>query len=89
MTASRWHLPAGSTADPMWLARQLAKINWNPTTGVTPNVEMEIGGWVKTVNVNTNPAGDAAKIQLRFKFFDAQKNLIFGQPVMLDFTAEW
>ncbi len=76
--------PAGSTADPMWLARQLAKINWNPETGVTKNIEMEIGGWVKTAGVNTNPASDAAKIQLRFKFFDAQKNLIFGQPVTLD-----
>ncbi|MGH7494180.1 MAG: carbohydrate binding domain-containing protein [bacterium] len=76
--------PAGSTADPTWLARQLAKLNWNPTTGVTQNIEMEIGGWVKTINVNTNPANDAAKIQLRFKFFDAQKNLIFGQPVTLD-----
>jgi len=75
---------AGSNADPVWLARQLAKINWNPTTGVTANVEMEIGGWVKTVGVNTNPASDAEKIQLRFKFFDASHSLIFGQPVTLD-----
>lgn len=75
---------AGSSADPLWLARQLAKINWNPETGVTKNIEMEIGGWVKTEGVNTNPANDAAKIQLRFKFFDAAKQLIFGQPVILD-----
>ncbi|MDZ7292471.1 MAG: carbohydrate binding domain-containing protein [candidate division KSB1 bacterium] len=75
---------AGSSADPIWLARQMAKINWNPPTGVPKNIEMEIGGWVKTVGVNTNPANDAAKIQLRFKFFDAAHNLIFGQPVILD-----
>ncbi|MCG3120909.1 MAG: hypothetical protein ALAOOOJD_03804 [bacterium] len=76
--------PTGSSADPMWLARQMAKINWNPETGVPKNIEMEIGGWVKTTGVNTNPANDAAKIQLRFKFFDAAKQLIFGQPVTLD-----
>lgn len=74
----------GSNADPLWLGRQHAKLNWNPVTGVTANVEMEIGGWVKTDGVNTNPATDAAKIQLRFKFFDAAHNLIFGQPVTLE-----
>ncbi|MDZ7268978.1 MAG: carbohydrate binding domain-containing protein [candidate division KSB1 bacterium] len=85
---------AGSSADPIWLARQMAKLNWNPSGGVPANIEMEIGGWVKTENVNTNPANDAAKIQLRFKFFDASHNLIFGQPVVLDVpqtqaSTEW
>ncbi|MCK6558098.1 carbohydrate binding domain-containing protein [bacterium] len=75
---------AGSSADPIWLARQVAKVNWNPATGVPANIEMEIGGWVKTENVNTNPASEAARIQLRFKFFDAAHNLIFGQPVILN-----
>jgi hypothetical protein len=74
---------SGSEA-PAWESDNLAKLNWNPTTGIPANIEMEIGGWVKTENVNTNPANDAAKIQLRFKFFDAAHNLIFGQPVVLE-----
>ena len=73
----------GGEDDPMWISTNMAKLNWNPTTGVPPNIEIEVGGWVKTDNVNTNPADAASEIQLSFSFFDASQNMIFGQPVVM------
>lgn len=70
-------------ADPLWISDNLAKLQWNPTTGIPANVEMVIGGWVKTENVNINPVSAAAEIQLVFSFFDKNKNMIFGNPVVI------
>jgi hypothetical protein len=70
-------------ADPLWISDNMAKLQWNPTTGTPPNTEIVIGGWVKTQNVNVNPATAAAEIQLTFSFFDKDKNMIFGNPVVL------
>lgn len=75
---------AGGADEPMWMSTNMAQLNWNPTTGLNPNIEFEVGGWVKTENVNTNPASDAEKIQLIYQFFDAAKNQIFGQDVVVD-----
>jgi hypothetical protein len=80
--------------DPMWISGNMAKLHWNPTTGINPDIEMEIGGWVKTENVNTSPAADDEKITLTYSFFDSLGNLIFDQPVVLDIpqdqaTTDW
>jgi hypothetical protein len=69
--------------DPCWVSGNLAKLNWNSPTGLGKNIEMLVGGWVKTENVNTSPADAANEIRLTFSFFDAEQNLIFGEPVVL------
>ncbi len=74
----------GGTDEPLWLSTNMAKLQWNPTTGIPSNIEIEVGGWVKTENVNTNPASDDQKVQLIYSFFDAAGNKIFGQDVVLD-----
>jgi len=74
---------AGGTADPLWISGNMAKLQWNPTTGTPANVEMVLGGWVKTQNVNVNPNNPSAEIYLSYSFFDKDKNLIFGNPVLL------
>ncbi|MCH8305424.1 MAG: T9SS type A sorting domain-containing protein [Candidatus Marinimicrobia bacterium] len=50
---------------------------------VEPDRAMEIGAWVKTSGVNTNPSTDAEKIQLKFTFFTAGVDIL-GSPVVLD-----
>ena len=84
---------AGADA-PAWVSGNLAKLNWNPTTGIPANAEMEIGGWVKTSNVNINPANADAEIQLIYTFYDNTGAMIFGQPVVIKVpqtaaTADW
>ncbi|TFB11424.1 T9SS type A sorting domain-containing protein [Candidatus Marinimicrobia bacterium MT.SAG.2] len=63
-----------------WVAGDLYRY-WS--VGVAPDVAMEIGGWVKTSGVNTSPASDAEKIQLKFTFFTAGVDIL-GAPVVLD-----
>ncbi len=65
---------------PAWQSSNLATLNWNPTSGVTENIEIEVGGWVKTENVNTNPANADAEIHLVFTFKDAAGGIIFNEP---------
>lgn len=82
------------TADPLWISDNMAKLQWNPTTGTPANVEMVIGGWVKTENVNVNPTKADEEIQLVFSFFDKDKNMIFGNPVVMKVpqttaSADW
>ncbi len=73
------------TADPLWISDNMAKLQWNPPTGVPANVEIVVGGWVKTENVNVNPTTADEEIRLTFSFYDKNKNLIFGNPVVLKF----
>ena len=74
----------GGDDDPYWISSNMAKLNWNPTTGVPANIEIEVGGWIKAENVNTSPASAADEIHLRYSFFDAEGNMIFGEPVVLN-----
>jgi hypothetical protein len=75
---------ADGSDEPMWMTDvNMAKLNWNGVNGITENVEMEIGGWVKTENVNVNPADAASEIQLVWTFWDAAGAMIFGQPVVM------
>ncbi|MDZ7262930.1 MAG: carbohydrate binding domain-containing protein, partial [candidate division KSB1 bacterium] len=75
---------AGGSDEPLWKSTNMAKLNWNPVTGIPANIEIEVGGWVKTENVNTNPTTEDQKIQLIYSFYDAQGNKIFGQDVVLN-----
>ena len=74
----------GGDDDPYWISANMAKLNWNPTTGVPANIEIEVGGWVKTEGLNTNPADADSKVQLSYSFYDAGGAMIFGEPVVLD-----
>ncbi len=40
------------------------------------NVDMKIGAWVKTLNVNTSPANDDAKWYISYSFYDSAGALI-------------
>ncbi|MCS7155945.1 MAG: T9SS type A sorting domain-containing protein [Bacteroidetes bacterium] len=66
-----------------WTQREAVR-NWVEGIPGWRNPEIEVGGWVWTENVNTNPTTDAGKFQLVFEFFDAQGRDVLGGPVILD-----
>ncbi|MDZ7314821.1 MAG: carbohydrate binding domain-containing protein [candidate division KSB1 bacterium] len=74
---------SGGSDAPAWVSQNMATLNWNPTSGIPANIEIEVGGWVKTQNVNTNPAAQDDKILLTFSFYSASNALIFDQPIVL------
>jgi hypothetical protein len=78
----------GGDDDPYWISTNMAKLNWNRTEGIAANIEIQVGGWVKTENVNTNPASAAEEIHLIYSFFDTLGNLIFDQPVVLNIPQD-
>jgi hypothetical protein len=47
-------------------------------------VDIKVGAWVKTSGVNTNPATEDDKWQVKFWFYDTLGVLIGGQPFVLD-----
>jgi hypothetical protein len=47
-------------------------------------VDIKVGAWVKTSGVNTIPANDSQRWQLKFWFYDASDVLIGGQPFVLN-----
>ncbi|CUT00336.1 hypothetical protein JGI22_00515, partial [Candidatus Kryptobacter tengchongensis] len=49
---------------------------WAPN--ISPGNELVMGGYVKTSNVNVNPANDDQRFYLDFYFYDKQNNLIGG-----------
>jgi len=53
------------------------------SVGAGANVDMEVGAWIKTLGVNTNPATDADKITLSFTFYNGGVDLL-GAPLVLD-----
>jgi hypothetical protein len=61
---------------------------------IASGVDIWLGGYVKTEGVNTNPASDAEKWQLKFWFYDSSDALIGGGPFALDVdqsvaTTDW
>jgi hypothetical protein len=63
-------------------------------TEIGSGVDIKVGAWVKTEGVNTNPANDDEKWQLKFWFYDASDELIGGVPYVLDIdqsvaTKDW
>ena len=53
-------------------------------TDIASAVDIKVGAWVKTSGVNTNPASEDAKWQLKFYFYNASGALIGGAPFVLD-----
>jgi hypothetical protein len=56
-----------------WISENNAQRYWN---SMTDNITYELGGYIKTSGVNTNPSSDEEVIGLLFKFFDAGNTLI-------------
>jgi hypothetical protein len=60
-----------------------------------PNgVDIKLGAWIKTSGVNTSPANDAARWQIKFWFYDTLGALISGVPYALNVdqtvaTRDW
>ncbi|MFQ5651098.1 MAG: T9SS type A sorting domain-containing protein [bacterium] len=51
--------------------------------GFAPGQLLEVGGWVQTESVNTNPAADNETIYLAFSMYDSTGGLIFGQDIVV------
>ncbi|MFQ5708979.1 MAG: FlgD immunoglobulin-like domain containing protein [bacterium] len=56
--------------------------------GFAPNLELEVGGWIQTMGVNTNPGTDAEMIVLAFSFYDSSGAQIFGEDVVVPFPQD-
>ncbi|MEW6509864.1 MAG: FlgD immunoglobulin-like domain containing protein [Bacteroidota bacterium] len=61
---------------------------------IPDGVDIKLGAWVKTSGVNTSPANDAARWQLKFWFYDTLGALIGGVPFVLNVdqsaaTRDW
>ena len=63
-----------------WVAGDLYRY-WDVFVGT--DIGTELGAWVKTSDVNTNPATEDEKIQLKFTFFTGGVDIL-GAPVVLD-----
>jgi hypothetical protein len=51
---------------------------------ISSGIDIKVGAWVKTEGVNTDPADDDAKWQLKYWFYDESDELIGGEPYVLD-----
>lgn len=79
------------------MARWLSGNNvryWVFPPDIAPGVDIKVGAWVKTSGVNTSPASDAEKWQLKFWFYDTLGALITGNAFVLDVdqsvaTRDW
>ncbi len=74
-----------------WLSTNMVRY-W--VDNIPRNVDIKLGAYVKTSGVNTAPANDAARWQLKFWFYDTLGALIGGQPFALNFdqtiaTRDW
>ena len=61
---------------------------------IPSGVDIKLGAYVKTEGVNTNPASDDEKWQVKFWFYDSSDALIGGGPFALDVdqsaaTTDW
>ncbi|HLP18476.1 MAG TPA: hypothetical protein VK470_19615, partial [Bacteroidota bacterium] len=61
---------------------------------VAKGVDIKIGAYVKTSNINMNPAADDAKWQIKTWFYDSAGTVIGGGPFVLDVdqsvgTKDW
>ena len=64
-----------------WISKNMCDI-WSPT--ISANVDIKLGAWVKTMNVNTNPQSDAEKWWISYTFYDSAGNLIGEQKLPID-----
>ncbi len=64
----------------MWQSSNMVRY-W--TSEIYPAVDIELGAWVMTQNVNTNPANQDAQWYLQYTFLDSSGAMIGGQPFLL------
>ena len=55
---------------------------WSPQN--YKDVDIKIGGYVKTMNVNTNPANDDEKWWISYSFYDSAGSLIGETKMPID-----
>jgi hypothetical protein len=61
---------------------------------ISKSVDIKVGAWVRQSGLNTSPANDNARWQLKFWFYDSANTLIGGQPFTLNVdqsvaTKDW
>ncbi len=64
-----------------WISRNNVRY-W--VTEISAGVDIKVGAWIKTEGVNTNPADDDSKWQVKYWFYDDSDELIGGVPYVLD-----
>ena len=64
-----------------WVSKNMCDI-WSPT--VAANVDLHFGAFIKTMNVNTNPANDDEKWYISFAFYDSAGTLIGTTMLPID-----
>ena len=74
-----------------WISTNMVRY-W--VDNIPMGVDIKLGAYVKTSGVNTAPANDAARWQLKFWFYDTLGVLIGGLPFALNFdqtvaTRDW
>jgi hypothetical protein len=79
----------GSTS--RWISGNMVRY-W--VDNISNNVDIKLGAYIKTSGVNTNPANDQARWQLKFWFYDTLGALIGGAPFALNIdqtvaTRDW
>ena len=73
--------PGTASEGARWLSDGQVRY-WNPK--VPEGVDIKVGAYVKTEGVNINPATEDAKWQLKYWFYDAEGDLIGGEPFTVD-----
>jgi hypothetical protein len=74
----------------MWVSENMSRY-WTKTSGAggdggfAAGIEIEVGGWVQSKNVNRNPQNADEMIYLAFSFFNENGDQIFGQDVIVPF----
>jgi hypothetical protein len=64
-----------------WISQNMCDL-WGPK--IAKNVDLHFGAWIKTQNVNTNPASDDEKWWISFSFWDSAGSLIGSVKLPVD-----
>jgi hypothetical protein len=73
--------PAATTDSAAWVSENMADI-WSPT--FSKNVDILVGAYVRTENVNTNPADDDARWFIVYTFYDSAGALLNETRLPID-----
>jgi len=77
----------------MWVSENMNKY-WTKTFGASgeggfaAGIEIKVGGWVQTKNVNRNPQNNDEMIFLAFSFYNENGEKIFGEDVVVPFPQD-
>jgi hypothetical protein len=82
--------PAATADSAAWVSENMADV-WSPT--FSKNVDILLGAYVKTQNVNTNPADDDARWFIVYTFYDGAGAVLNETRLPIDQTtatsADW